>query len=158
MDDKELLSSDQIALLRWLVENEPKTLSEMREADAPGYSDNRVEQMRKAGWLDARLRFGRIGGPTVAEYSVSDRSRAFLEKLAQDEAERAQREAKEQAAKAERQIERAQDRADAAARVRSQNKSTIVAAILQVTIPFILGIIAEHWFSIYEFVVSLFRN
>ena len=62
-----MLSPEQIALMTWLEQqSEPKSKAQMDEAGAPGYTSDRVEEMRtqgllaKTGYRNARRHWGDI--------------------------------------------------------------------------------------------------
>lgn len=149
-----VLSSEEIGLLRWIdSRSEPVSLPAMSDLEAPGYTDERVEALRWNDYLSRGIGF--YDGASVGVYSLSDKARAELEQLSQQEAERAKQEAEKQAAEAKRLEERAADRADAERRYRGQNRVTIIAALLGAAVGFALGVIAEHFTGVVSFVAGI---
>lgn len=81
MSTKELgsLNKEQEEFLCWLKEKEPATLAKMHDAQAPGFSEQRVNQMCKDGWIDRKIDV-EIDGHIIGVYSVSDKGKAYLER------------------------------------------------------------------------------
>ena len=53
-----MLSPEQIALMTWLEQqSEPKSKAQMEEVGAPGYTSDRVEEMRTQELLKRGMRF-----------------------------------------------------------------------------------------------------
>lgn len=139
----DLPSKDQSAFLLWLDKNGPKTLRDLFDAEAPGFTEQRVSQMYADGWLDRKFDVTN-DGETIAVYSLSDRGRALIELLAQQEAERAQRAADQEAAKALHAQERREDQANEERWQRKMRRATIWSGIIGAAVGSMLTLLIEH--------------
>lgn len=86
-------------------------------------------------------------------YTLSNPGRAVLAAFRKAKAAKAEQQAKDADTEAKRLKERAEDRADEERRHRAQNKIAIITPILT----FALGIIAQYFGRIVEFVIGLFH-
>lgn len=86
-------------------------------------------------------------------YTLSNSGRAVLAAFRKDKAAKAEQQAKDADAEATRLKERAEDRADEERRHRAQNKIAVIMPILT----FALGVIAQYFGRIVEFVIEFFH-
>lgn len=113
-----MLSIDQITFLEWISKRSaPVTLQQMFKINPPGFSEQRVSELKQQGYLNWRY----INGQHVGYY-ISDKGKAALEAL--EEKRRQEAEAKRQQ--------------------RFQNQIS-VAQVLVPLITFVLGLVVEHY-------------
>lgn len=145
MSEIPLLSQDQIDLLQWLADQqEPPMLSQF--SDAPGFTRERLVSLEKETLVDRLLDIAE--NQIVGRYKVNDRGQAVLLKL--EQIRRQETEEKER---------RAQDRelADTQTAIaRSQNRILIAQTIIAL-VSFIVGLFAEHYGRILDWLFRLFR-
>lgn len=91
-------------------------------------------------------------------WELSREGRLVLESKRKEEAAKEEQEAKEKASEAKRLKERHEDHAREERYHRSQNRVSIVAAVIGSFLSFVLGILAEHHAGIVGFLVQLFQN
>ena len=127
-----MLSQEQYELLAWLRDQgQPVSMREMERRQAPGFTSQRVESMRKAGLIDRSM--GAEDGELVAVYTISDKGRATLSEFEEKRRQQAQ--------------QKRQQRFD--------NKIA-VAQVLVPFITFLLGLVVEHFAGIVAWVLSRF--
>lgn len=78
-----MLSNEQFLLLQW-IESQPSapTMNDMERLHAPGFSQQRVEQMYQSGLLHRELSRVSSGVGPCATYRTSDMGRIELETIA----------------------------------------------------------------------------
>ena len=128
------LSSDQVQLLSW-IKNCQRSISiaEMQDLQVPAFSEQRVNTLRKTGYLSFEYVVYR--GELVGGYSVSDKGKAYLEHLEQ------------------LRQDHAQQRAD----IRTNHKITVFASIISAVAGSLLTLMVEHFGEIVQLVQSVFR-
>lgn len=117
-----MLNQERVKLLLWLRNRpEPVSMNQMDQLQAPGFSWERVEKLKKEDLLSWTYIAGEDGN-LVAGYFVSDKGLAILEAM-------------EQERKKEAEAKRQQ---------RFQNQMTI-AQVLIPLVTFLLGLVIEHY-------------
>ena len=150
----------EYALLSYVKENQPCSWHEVLNTVNSTREDADINTLNALlaccvsthGWIE---KASKTADPPLCHIRLTPPGETAL--LAESEirrktaAEKAQQEAKDQAAEAKRLRERAEDRADEERRHRTQNK----IAIIMPFITFLLGMIAEHFAGIVGTLISL---
>lgn len=90
-----MLSNDQIALLSWLSQqSDSVTLSYMEQQNAPGYTHQRLESLRKSGHIFRDIDIN-DDGQLVGVYTLGDKGSAALSEIAEYQQAKADEYAKE---------------------------------------------------------------
>ena len=129
-----MLIPEQEMLFRWLKEQpNGASLREMAEANAPGYTYERVMALKNDGLLT--WEYGRIdsNGNLVAAYKLSDKALKELQ-LLDDKRDKESQDKRQQ---------------------RFDNKIAIAQTVIPI-ITFVLGMLVEHFSGITAWVFSLF--
>lgn len=142
------LSSEQISLMRWIkAQATPVSQQNMEDHQAPGYTSQRIETMVTVGLLDRSIAFNGSGN-WYGVYQVSDKGSAALSETAQI----ADQQTKEEAQKIESmELQRKQTQIA---------ERTYKAAVIQIAVSlgtFILGLFAEHYAGVLNWLFRLFQ-
>ena len=142
-----MLSPEQIALMTWLEQqSEPKSKAQMDEAGAPGYTSDRVEEMRTQGLLTRKLDIG-MHGDIGAIYVVSDRGKAALLEIEQK---------RNQQAEEERRYETQRQQTETQIGLsRQQTRLTLIQTVIAL-VSFIAGLVVEHYVGLLGLLTGLF--
>jgi hypothetical protein len=142
-----MLSPEQIALMTWLEQqSEPKSKAQMEEASAPGYTSDRVEEMRTQGLLTRKLDIG-MHGDIGAIYVVSDRGKAALLEIEQK---------RNQQAEEERRYETQRQQTETQIGLsRQQTRLTLIQTVIAL-VSFIAGLVVEHYVGLLGLLTGLF--
>ena len=142
-----MLSPEQIALMTWLEQqSEPKSKAQMEEASAPGYTSDRVEEMRTQGLLTRKLDIG-MHGDIGAIYVVSDRGKAALLEIEQKRNQQAEEERRYE-------IQRQQTETQISLS-RQQTRLTLIQTVIAL-VSFIAGLVVEHYVGLLGLLTGLF--
>lgn len=127
-----MLIPEQIALLQWILEQDHAVSKQnMKISDAPGYTSNRVENMRKEGFLERHL--GIENDEIEGLYTVSDKGKALL----LEHEEHCRKESESQAQQ------------------KFQNRISLAQVLLPI-ITFVLGLLAEHFGGVVDVIRGIF--
>lgn len=130
----DMLSNVQVQLLSWLKNcQRPISIAEMQDLQVPAFSEQRVNLLRKTGYLS--FEYVVYCGELVGGYIVSDKGKAYLEHLEQ------------------LRQDHAQQRAD----IRTNHKITVLASIIGAVAGSLLTLLIEHFGEIVQLVQSVFR-
>lgn len=113
-----MLSTDQLTFLEWISKRSiPVTLQQMSKINPPGFSEQRVSELQRQGYLNWKYVDGQYAG-----YYISDKGKAALEVW--EEKRRKEAETKRQQ--------------------RFQNQVS-VAQVFVPLVTFVLGLVVEHY-------------
>ena len=130
-----LLSSEQEALLNWLQQqNTPVSVTQMRAVSAPGFTDQRIEELRCSGLITRHIEVT-SQGRTFGTYTISDQGRASLLELQQKRHEQAEN-------KREHRVQ----------------KQLSIAQVLVPLVVFVLGLVVEHYAGLVSALSEFFRQ
>ena len=142
-----MLSPEQIALMTWLEQqSEPKSMMQMEAAKAPGYTSDRLEEMRTQGLLKRGMGFD-LHGRHFGIYEVSDKGKAALLEIEQK---------RNQQAEEERRYEIQRQQADLQnALSAKQTKLALIQTIIAV-VSFVTGLFCEHYIGLLDLLLRWF--
>ena len=133
------LSKDQIAFLSWLREQpEPVSLAQMSQANAPGFSRQRVEQLRRSGHINRGMG-ANVRGELVGVYTIGDRGCAALESLEKIEQDLHEQAARQQASK------------------RADRRFQLLNSLFSAVIGGAVALLVEHFDAVLDVLRSLFQ-
>ena len=142
-----MLSPEQIALMTWLEQqSEPKSKAQMEEASAPGYTSDRVEEMRTQGLLKRGMGFD-LHGRHFGIYEVSDKGKAALLEIEQKRNQQAEEERRYE-------IQRQQTETQISLS-RQQTRLTLIQTVIAL-VSFIAGLVVEHYVGLLGLLTGLF--
>ena len=142
-----MLSPAQIALMTWLEkQSEPKSKAQMEVAGAPGYTSDRVEEMRTQELLKRGMRFD-LHGKHYGIYEVSDKGKAALLELEQERNQQAEEERRYE-------IQRQQTETQIGLS-RQQTRLALIQTIIAL-VSFIVGLVVEHYVGLLGLLTGLF--
>lgn len=149
MKDIPPLSQEQIEFLQWMnQQSDGLTMCQLSEAEAPGYTRERLVKMQKELLLiEKTLQSGRDGLLDGA-YSISDYGRAVLSSLEKIQ----QQEAQEEAARALQQRLAEEQNTLTKKQTRLMLIQTVIAAV-----SFLTGVLVEHFCGLADFFLGFFR-
>jgi len=126
-----MLIPEQEMLLRWL-DDQPNgaSLSQMQEADAPGFTRTRVETLKNEKLLI--WEYDIIDGSLVAVYKLGDKAKEALQ-LLDDKRDKESQDKRQQ---------------------RFDNKIAVAQTVIPI-ITFVLGMLVEHFSGVTAWVFSL---
>lgn len=142
-----MLSPEQIALMTWLEQqSEPQSKAQMEEAGAPGYTSDRVEEMRTQELLKRRTRFD-LHGRYWGIYEVSDKGKAALLEIEQKRNQQAEEERRYE-------IQRQQTETQIGLS-RQQTRLMLIQTVIAL-VSFIAGLVVEHYVGLLGLLTGLF--
>ena len=142
-----MFSPEQIALMTWLIQQpEPVSKAQMEEVNAPGYTSDRVEEMRAEGWLKRTLDIG-MHGDIIGRYEVSDKGKAALLEIEQKRNQQAEEERRYE-------IQRQQTETQIGLS-RQQTRLMLIQTVIAL-VSFIAGLVVEHYVGLLGLLTGLF--
>lgn len=130
-----MLTKDQASLLDWL-EQQPEAVAkqDMEDQRAPGYTSQRVEDLREVGHLIREIAFYQ-SGHHYGIYRISDKGKAALSEFKQQH----------------------QDRAEHKAERKKDRKFQLLNTLLGAFSGAFLTLLIEHFDVIVKFLLALFQ-